>query len=125
MTSSCRISRTILSAPREEGRWSALMAVTAAIKAHKSTRNSTIRRIILPPSGRKSRSAGLIVSSNIDERRWGGGAQHGFGIRGGKGFHLGRNVHRTKLRPAHRTEVSIFEAILRQRLIMHGASRLR
>src|SRR5689334_21515610 len=109
MTNSCRTSRTTRSVPREEVRSSALMAATAVIRENSSTRNRTVRRFILPPSDRVSRSAELIVASNMDERRLGVGAQHGLGIGGGKSFHLGRNVHRTKFRPAHRTEMGIFE----------------
>src|SRR5215471_7127040 len=124
MTSSCRTSRVILSVARGDVRSSALMATAAAISENISRRNGTARRFILPPSGRVRQSAGLIVASNMDERRW-GGAQYSLGIGGRKSFHLGRNVHRTKLRPAHRTEVSILESILRQGFVMHGASRLR
>src|SRR6266851_2067229 len=124
MTSSCRTSRIILSAPLGEVRSSALRAARAVIRANKNTRNSTVR-FILPPSGRVMQKRRLIVSGDMDERGLGGGAQHRLGVRGGKLFYLGRNVHRTKLRPAHGTEVGVFEAILWQRLVMHGASRLR
>src|SRR5436190_1768452 len=124
MTSSCRTSRIILWVLRGELRSSALMAATAGIRANKSARNSTVR-FILPPSGRVRPKRRSIVASDMYERSLGSGAQHCFGIRGGKFFYLGRNVHRTKLGSAHGTEVGVFEAILRQRLIMHGASRLR
>src|SRR5260370_2470301 len=125
MTSSWRTSRVILSALRGEVCSSALMAGTEVIRENNTTRNRTVR-FILPPFRpvlcEKPRS---IVAGDLDERGLGASAQHRLGIRGGKLFYLGRNVHRTKLRPAHGTEVGVFEAIPLQRLVMHGSSPLR
>src|SRR5882762_8026213 len=51
--------------------------------------------------------------------------QYRLGVRRRKAFNLRRDVHRTEFRAAHRAEMGILEAFLGERLVVHGASRLR
>src|SRR4051812_13126528 len=40
-------------------------------------------------------------------------------------FHLCRNIHRAKLRSAHRTKMCIFETLFRKSLVVHRTRGLR
>src|SRR5712692_5627366 len=66
-----------------------------------------------------------VVSGNPNQRGFGCAAQHSLGILRRKTFYLGRNVHGTEFRAAHRAEVGVLEAVFGQRLVVHRAGRLR
>src|SRR5579864_1120435 len=125
MTSSCRTSRVILSAARGETDFSAPGAAKAATRANSVTGISARRLIFFSFTGEGRGGGRSVVARNLDECGFGRAVQHGLGVRRRKSFHLGRNVHGTEFRAAHRAKVGVLEAFLRQRLVVHGASRFR
>src|SRR5258708_4771235 len=123
MTSSCRTSLTkrLCGVPTTRSRLSlSFCALSGLITSATAAMDVSSRLICVPPYEVVQPSDQTVPNGllNLDQRFRRCAIQHCRSIFRCEAFHLRRDVHGAELGTAHRTEMRILEALLRQRLIV-------